>query len=215
MSGFPLRPASGAVPRLARVPDEVDAGSSPDVVGESLVAVARALYERGLVVGSVGNVSSRTADGLRITPSRMPYASMEAADTVTVTWEGRSVAGTGHAPSRELPLHLAIYAARQEVGAIVHTHSPHAAAWSFLGEPLEPITEEIEYYGIGPVRTSEPAPAGSEHLASRAVAALGDSRAVLLGRHGVVATGATPADALVVAEAIEHQAQVAWLLRRG
>jgi L-fuculose-phosphate aldolase len=117
--------------------------------------------------------------------------------------------------SREWPLHAAIYRARPEAGAIMHTHSVHATAWSFLDEPLGPATEELEYYATGPIRTSAPAQAGSDRLGDNAVAALGASSAVLLGRHGVVAVGPTPDDALVIARVVEHQAQVAWLLRNG
>lgn len=177
-----------------------------------MVAAARAILARGLVVGTVGNVSARVADGVAITPTSMAYDVMTVHDLVTVTLAGTVVDGV-HAASRELPMHLAVYDARPDVGAVVHTHSVHATAWSFLGEPLEPELEESAYYGIGPIRTSAPARAGSERLAAEALSALGGSQAVLLGRHGVLAVGATPADALVVAEVIERQAQVAWLLR--
>lgn len=177
-----------------------------------IVAAARGLHERGLVVGSVGNVSVRVAGGARITPSRLDYDQMAPRDLVTVAPGGRVLAG-GRTPSRESALHLAVYAAHSQATAIVHTHSPHAAAWSFLGEPLQPATEELEYFGIGPVATARRAPPGSAELAAATVEGLGTSRAVLLGGHGLVSWGATLREAVTIAEAVEHQAQLAWLLR--
>ncbi|MCW3009496.1 MAG: class aldolase/adducin family protein [Solirubrobacterales bacterium] len=188
------------------------ASELPDVVGEQVIAGARTLVAAGLVVGTVGNVSARVGNRVRITPTRCPYDELTTDDLVTIDLDGRVVAGR-HGPSREVPLHLAAYRARADVRAVVHTHSPYATAWSFLGIALEPHTEEIGYYGIGPVRTCPPADAGSHALADAAIAGLGDSKATLLGGHGVVAVGATVDEAIVVARAIEHQAQIAWLLR--
>jgi L-fuculose-phosphate aldolase len=119
----------------------------------------------------------------------------------------------GGIPSRELPLHLAVYRARPDVGAVVHTHSVAATAWSFLDEPLGPELEDLAYHGIDPVRTAPPAAPGSAELAAGAVSALGTGSAVLLGRHGLLTTGDTPERALLVARVVEHQARVGWLLR--
>jgi L-fuculose-phosphate aldolase len=177
-----------------------------------VLQAGRALAAEGLVVGSTGNASARLDDGLIITPTRVRYPRMTRRDLVHLTLDGRRVRGR-RAPSTEIPLHLAIYLGRPDVGAIVHTHSPHATAWSFLDAPLEPATEEVAYFAIGPVRTSIPAPSGTPELAVAAARTLADGAAVLLGGHGVIAVGATLDDALDVARAVEHQAHVAWLLR--
>jgi len=177
----------------------------------ALIAALRGLEADGFVVGTVGNASRRTGDALRITPTRAAYARMRPRALVTVGLDGVR-RGAGAPPSRELPLHLAVYRARPDAGAIVHTHSPRATAWSFLGRPLEPDVEESAYYGIGAVRTSEPAPAGSDALAAAAAEGLGDGKAVLLAGHGVIAVGRDVAEATIVARSVEHQATIAWLL---
>jgi L-fuculose-phosphate aldolase len=177
-----------------------------------IVEAMRALRARGFVVGTVGNASMRTAGGLIITPSRRDYDTMRVTDLIEVDGRGRVLDGD-HRPSRELWLHLAVYAARPEVRAIVHTHSPHATAWSFLGEPLAPQTEEMTYYGIGRVGVAPAAAAGSPELAAAVAGSLGEAGAVLLHGHGVVAVGGDIAEAVTVAEAVEHQAHVGWLLR--
>jgi L-ribulose-5-phosphate 4-epimerase len=175
----------------------------------AVVAAARALRERRLVVGSVGNVSVRKGPYVRITPTRVPYEVLRRSDLVTVDASGTVMAGT-RTPSLELPLHLAIYTARPDVGAVIHTHSPFATAWSFLREPVPDLLEEQSYYGLGAVSVSRPCRSGSRELGRSVVAALGDSSAALIGAHGVVAVGPDCAAALVVAEVVEQAAHVAW-----
>jgi L-fuculose-phosphate aldolase len=185
-------------------------------VAVDLVRAMRLLEARGLVYGSIGNGSIRDGRRVWITPSRVPYADMGAEDVVEVALDGahRAAAGEpGRPPSRELPLHLAVYRARPDVRAILHTHSTHALAWSFLCDPLPQTIEDLGYYEAGPVRTTPYAPPGSAALADGAAAALRDARAVLLGRHGVLAAAGSLPDALGIAQAVERQAHVAWLLR--
>jgi ribulose-5-phosphate 4-epimerase/fuculose-1-phosphate aldolase len=106
-----------------------------------------------------------------------------------------------------------VYAARPDAGALVHSHSVHATAWSFLGEPLDTGTEELEHAAGGAVLTAPFAPTGSDEIAAAAVEALAGRRAALLGRHGVLAMAESPARALDVCAAVERQAQIALLLR--
>jgi L-fuculose-phosphate aldolase len=177
-----------------------------------VVAAGREMLRLGLVAGSSGNVSAREGDEVHITPAGLPYEEMEEDDVVTLSLEGAVLSGH-HEPSSERRVHLAVYAARPEAAALVHTHSVHANAWSFLGEPLDTGTEELEHAAGGPVRTAPFAPTGSEEIAVGAVETLAGRRAVLLGRHGVLALGESPARALAVCAAVERQAQIAWLLR--
>src|SRR5690606_33991694 len=97
--------------------------------------------------------------------------------------------------------------------AVVHTHSPHAVAWSMLGEELDTGTEDIEHYAGGAIRTATFAPTGSEELAAATLSALGGRRAVLMARHGCVAYGPDLGTALDICAVVEVQAQIAWLLR--
>jgi L-fuculose-phosphate aldolase len=178
----------------------------------AIVVAARTLRERNLVVGSVGNVSARKGPHVRITPSRIPYESLRRSDLVTADARGTVIEGT-RTPSLELPLHLAVYASRAEVGAVIHTHSPFATAWSFLGESIPDLLEEQSYYGVGPVRVSRPCRTGSQEQAHAVVRALCDSPAALIGAHGVVAGGHDCQTALAIAEVVERAAHIALLLR--
>jgi L-fuculose-phosphate aldolase len=106
-----------------------------------VVAAGREMLRLGLVSGTSGNVSARDGDRVLITPSALPYEEMEEDDVVTLSLDGAVLEGT-RGPSSERRVHLAVYAARPDAGALVHSHSVHATAWSFLGEPLDTGTED-------------------------------------------------------------------------
>jgi ribulose-5-phosphate 4-epimerase/fuculose-1-phosphate aldolase len=155
------------------------------------------MLRRGLVEGTAGNVSARDGELVLITPAGLPYVEMTEADLVALAPDGAVVAGRRD-PSSEWRVHVAVYRARPDARALVHTHSRHARAWSFIGEPL------------GEVRTAAFAPSGSDEIARAAVTALGHRGAVLLGRHGALATGDSPAAALELCAHVERRAEEAW-----
>jgi L-fuculose-phosphate aldolase len=174
---------------------------SPLSLAADIVETARAMLRLGLVTGTSGNVSAREGALVRITPSGLPYSGMTVNDLVTITMDGAVLAGE-HEPSSEWRVHVAVYAARPDARVLVHTHSEHATAWSESGEPL----------ALAPgcsVLTAPFAPSGSDEIATAAVTALGDREAVLLGHHGVLAVGETPAIALEVCAAVERAAEAA------
>ncbi len=141
----------------------------------------------GLVKGSEGNVSAREGDVIHITPAQLPYGEMEEADLVTLDLAGLVVAGERE-PSSERAVHLAIYAARPDVLAIVHTHSPAATA----STTVAPVAEF--------------APPGSPELGTNVVAALDGGACVVMAQHGVVAVGSTLDEALSIARRVETAA---------
>jgi L-fuculose-phosphate aldolase len=178
----------------------------------AVVEAVREMLRLGLVTGTSGNASARDGESVLITPASMPYDEMTEDDLVALGPEGEPAEGDG-VPSSEWRVHLAIYRARPDLGAIVHTHSVHATAWSFNDQPLDTGTEELEATAGGAVLTAPYAPTGSEEIATAAAEALGSRGAVLLGRHGVVGVGRAPAEALATCVVVERQAQMAWLLR--
>ena len=178
-----------------------------------VLAAAQEMHRLGLVIGTGGNVSGREGDVVHITPAAMEYADMTETDLVSLAPDGEVVRGA-RTPSSEWRVHLAVYAARPAVGAIVHTHSVQATAWSCLDEPLDTAIKEFRQAAGGEVWTAEDAPAGTDQIARFAVEALENRNAALLYRHGVLALGGSPARALVMAQVVERHAEIAWLLRR-
>ncbi len=177
-----------------------------------LIDVGRELTRAGLVHGRSGNLSARDGARVRISVAGARLGRLRRDDLV---WSSPCDAATvRRLPSSEVALHAAIYERRPDVGAIVHTHSPYATAWaSVMTDGLELMLEEARYYGMGArVGVAPFAPAGGQRLAELAAMHLADGAAVLLERHGAVAVGADPQRALDVAESLEHQARVTWIL---
>jgi L-fuculose-phosphate aldolase len=139
----------------------------------------------GLVRGTEGNVSARAGELVAVSPTSLPYATFRPEDVSLVTAAGELV--EGREPTVELPLHLAVLAARPDVGAIVHTHSPCATA-----QPQVPVAE---------------GESGTPGLGAAVVAAAGDGHAVVMRGHGPVCFGADLAEALERALALEEAAR--------
>lgn len=180
-------------------------------VRAAVAAVCRRLYERGLVTAVAGNVSARAGAHVYITPTGFALDAVAPEDLVVADLEGRVVAGR-HAPSSELPLHLAVYRADPDLGAVVHTHSPAATAFALRGEGLAPATTEAEML-LGTVPLVPYAPPGSPALGEAVAARVPGRRAVLLERHGAVAWGRDPREAYHRAELVEETARVLLLVR--
>jgi L-fuculose-phosphate aldolase len=154
---------------------------------EAIVTTCQELSRSGLVVGTAGNVSVRAGDLVAVSPSGLRYASLTSSLVGVHRLDGTAV-DAPLAPSSELPLHLAVYAARSEVAAIVHTHSTAATALSTLADEVPAVHYYVAMFG-GPVRVAPYATYGTDELAANAVEALRDRTGCLLGSHGAVTVG--------------------------
>lgn len=181
---------------------------------QEVLAAVRRIVEAGLVAGSSGNVSRRIArpdgDLFAVTASRVPYHRFGLDDVLVVDGEVEPVVGDG-VPSSESLAHLAVYRARPDVGAVIHTHSVHASAFAVAGQPIPPILDEQVVTLGGAVAVAEYGAAASEELAANAAAALGRRAAVLLRHHGVLGVGANLEEAAAVVELVERVARVRLL----
>jgi L-fuculose-phosphate aldolase len=154
---------------------------------EAIVTTCQELSRSGLVMGTAGNVSVREGDLVAVTPSGLRYAELTAELVGVHRLDGVPVeAPLG--PTSELPLHLAIYEARPEVGAVVHTHSVAATALSTLVDEIPSVHYYMAMFG-GPVLVAPYATYGTETLARNVVHALRDRTGCLMGNHGAVTVG--------------------------
>jgi L-fuculose-phosphate aldolase len=180
-----------------------------------LQAVQR-VVAAGLVAGASGNVSRRIrtpgGDLIAITASRVPYYRFTADDVVVVDFDIDPVYGEG-VPSSESLLHAAIYRARPEVGAVIHTHSVYASAFAVAGEAIPPILDEQVITLGGGIEVAAYGASASEELADNAVFALGDRAAALLRYHGVVGVGEHLEEATAVVDLVERIAHIRWLTK--
>ena len=212
-----------------------DTGDRP----KDVVAVSQALDAAWMMPNKSGNVSIRTRHGFLITPAGTPYAELtpeslveiplangdspENGDTPIFPSTDTGTSRTSAAgkigmspfsrPSSEWRMHAAIYRARADVNAIVHTHSPHATALACAGLGIPPFHYMIALAG-GDVRCAPYATFGTAELAEHAVRGLDGRRATLLANHGVIAVGPTLPVARAVALEVENLAGQ-WLKLRA
>ena len=165
-----------------------------------------------LSVGTWGNISCRVPgkDFIAITPSGMSYGTLVPEDIVILDLKGNTISGI-RKPSIEVPLHLAIYNARQDVQAIVHTHSPYATAMAVARKEIPGAVEDMVQIVGGNVRVNEYALPGTEQLGINTVKAMEGRTAVLLANHGMLGAGRDLEEAFRVCQVVEKSAQVTLL----
>ncbi|GAB3148693.1 class II aldolase/adducin family protein [Amycolatopsis sp. NPDC004378] len=164
-------------------------GSS--TLDEARRAVARAstgLAGEGLLIGTAGNVSTRTGDHVAVTATGVVLGAATPADVTVVDLAGAVVAGE-LAPTSELDLHLGIYR-RFGAGAVVHTHSPHATAVALVLDELPCVHYQQLALG-GSIRVAPFEVFGSPELVTATLTALEGKTAALLANHGAIAYGPT------------------------
>ncbi len=181
---------------------------------EQMAATARSLYERGYSFGTAGNISVRAGDRVFITPTNSSFASLTVEGIAAVDLAGNVLGAS--TPSKEAPFHLAAYGARPDAGAVVHLHSTYATAVSCLrdldlDDALPVLTP---YYAMRIPRLPVVAyyPPGDPRLAPEVREKAAVSPALLLRNHGSVTIGKTLAEAAALAEEIEEQARLWFLL---
>ena len=177
-------------------------------VRDALIATARALQPAGLNKGTSGNVSVRHGDGFYITPTGMPYDRLVADDIPLMALDGSHVGA--RKPSSEWRFHRDLYAARPEVGAVLHAHSPFAVSLACLRRDIPPFHYMIARFGGDAVRCADYALFGSQALSDAALLAMRDRKACLLANHGLLVAGRDLDEALALAIELEELCEQYW-----
>lgn len=175
-----------------------------------IVRYCSLLWDRRLVTGTSGNVSVRLPDGdLIATPSQRALRELDESELVRTDRAGipRDPRQT---PTSELRLHIAAYAVRDDITAVIHTHPTFCVVWSKTGTVFPRDTVGARET-LGEVAWSAYAPAGSHALADAAAAQFGRGiDVVLMERHGLSAVAATLEKAFVDTDLAEEAARIAF-----
>lgn len=176
---------------------------------EIIVTAGKKLIHEGFTIETWGNISVRDEAGLvYITPSGMDYETCTV-DDVVVMKPDKTVVSGARRPSIETDLHLAVYAARPEVSAIVHTHPLSSMVFACTGMSIPLLSDEASQALGDEVRTARYGLPGSLELARNCVEALGQkSNACLLQSHGAVCVGKNMPAAFTVAKVLEMTAEL-------
>lgn len=191
----------------------------------TILAGGRRLGARGMISAGEGNLSIRLDGGrLACTPTGRRKDELGADDIVIVRIghdERAARSASGLAPTSDLAIHLAVHAARPDIGAVAHAHLPASMALTLAGEVPDPAALPETAHFIPRLPHLPFAPMGSDGLAAAIAAALRDGPepipvAVLLERHGAVAVGPdldTAIDRLELVEVLCRTWRDALLLR--
>lgn len=176
-----------------------------EVLRRALIGGCRELSRLGLSHGTSGNVGvRRDSRSFFISPTGRPYESLEPRDVPLMSldglWHGRC------RPSSEWRFHRDIFAARPEVGAIVHAHPRYATALACTGRGIAAFHYMVAVAGGEDIRCAPYHTFGSQALSDAVLAALRDRRACLLAHHGLIALGTDLDAALRLAGEVENLA---------
>lgn len=176
---------------------------------QSILQAGKAMQKKDLTVETWGNLSLRDPETGKIflTPSGMPYDSLEEDDIVVLDEKGNIIAGK-RKPSVEKMLHVLIYQNRPDVNAIIHTHPVDSTVFAVLHQSIPVVTDEIAQAIGGSVDCAEYALPGSMELAENVRKALGSKQACLMANHGAVCVGKDFAECFKVAEVLETGARI-------
>ena len=185
-------------------------------IREDICRFGRSLFERGLTPGSSGNISVRLDDGgYLVTPTNASLGFLDPARLSRLDADGRVV--SGDAPTKEVPLHSALYQTRGGARAVVHLHSTHSVAVSMLPEidPRAALPPMTAYYLMrcGATALVPYYRPGDPAVADAIKGLAGRYSSVLLANHGPVVAGDTLEAAVFATEELEETAKLYLLLR--
>lgn len=180
---------------------------------ELIVEYGKKLITSGLTKGTGGNLSifDRENKLMAISPSGIDYFDTNPEDVVVMDLDGKIVDGDKK-PSSEYAMHKIFYERRDDIDAVVHTHSVYSTVLATLREPLPASSYLVAFSGLN-VRCAEYASFGSIELAENAFEAMKERKAVFLANHGLLTGAKDILNAFNIAEEIEHCAEVYYRAR--
>ncbi len=183
---------------------------------DEICRFGQSMFNRGLTMGSSGNISVKTKHGWLVTPTNASLGNLDPDRLSLLDQHGKLV--SGDAPTKEVPLHTAMYDSVANCGAIVHLHSTHSVAVSLLPDtnPEDALPPLTAYYVMRVGRTALiPYHKPGDPMIGDAIKGLaGKYTSVLLANHGPVMAGKSLEAAVYATEELEETAKL-HLITRG
>ena len=175
-----------------------------------ILDTCRLMQSLGYFIGTWGNISMRVGDYIIVTPSKISYDVMEPSDMIVIDLDGNKIEGHRN-PTSEKEVHRQIYLKREDLKAIIHTHTESCMAVSATRNREVPcLVEEMSQLIGGAIPlTVKYVPAGQhEQLGKAAAEAIRDASGVILRNHGGVACGKNMEEAILVAKVMEKSCKI-------
>src|ERR1700709_1205926 len=164
---------------------------------QSIVDACRSMNTLGINQGTSGNISLRHDAGLLITPTSVPYETMQPEQIVFMNLDGS--VDPAQRPSSEWRFHLDILKARPEVNAVVHAHPTYSTILAIMNLDIPPIHYMIACAVGDSTRVGPYGAFGTQEVSEPPVRALEGRLACLLEHHGMIAVGASLSRAMWLA----------------
>lgn len=180
------------------------------MVETEIIYYFKKLYEMGDITLFEGNISAREGNDIIITPSQMSKEKITGDMLVRIDMEGNAVTENGYKPSSEFKMHLALYSMREDVRAVVHTHSAFATAFAYRNVPIRGNLAELEIFFGGDIPCCSYGKPGTDDVYRdfRRYFAEEEKNVVLLERHGLTAAGGSVEEAFARAQTAEKIAKI-------
>src|SRR5678815_4653365 len=181
---------------------------------EQMCDIGRRIWQKGFCAGNEGNHSYRIGENrILCTPTGISKGFLKPDDICTVDMEGKQVAGKRKRTS-EILMHLAIYKARPDVKAVIHSHPPHATAFAVAGVELPTCVHPEAEVFLGPVRMARYVTPGDKRLGESILPFVKDANTILLQSHGVVTFDADLERAYYELEIVDQYARILLLAKQ-
>lgn len=180
---------------------------------KEVVKIAKEADQSGLCKHKSGNFSIRDKETgyVVVTPAAVDRAELTYHDICVVDLDANVIeAVTDLKPTSELLMHLEIYKTREDVGAVVHTHSRIATSFAVVNKPIPAIIYECATLGLkdAMIPVAPYGRPGTRELSNSIIEPIKRSDCILLEAHGTVAVDSEPKNALLKAHYIEELAEV-------
>jgi L-fuculose-phosphate aldolase len=176
-----------------------------------IVEYGKKVLSEGLTKGTAGNLSVYDPETgyMAISPSGIGYFDTKPEDVVIMDLKGNIIEGNKK-PSSEHMLHAVIYECRPNARAVVHMHSMYCTVLSCLHVKLQSVHYALADAGVATVPSAPYRTYGTPELAEAVRQNIGNSDAILLENHGMVACGNSMKKAFGLASTCEWVAEVQW-----
>lgn len=175
-------------------------------IREQIVAYGRRLQDEGLLQGTWGNLAVRYDERYMLcTPSGLDYRLLTPDDIVQVELSTLEY-GEQRKPTSEKRLHRDVFAARADVGAVIHTHAKRCGVFAAARQSICCIEGEMQRRIGDEMRCAGHALPSTKKLSRVALKALGNHNGCLLMNHGVICCGADLESAYLACKAAEDAA---------
>ena len=185
-----------------------------EALREKLTNAGRVLTSQDQGDFVVGHVTVRLPDDphrFLMKPGTIGLDEMTLDNIITVDLDGQKVGGT-MPRHNEVYIHSEVLRARSDIQCVIHTHAPHAVAFSSLGKELVPVNNEAGYfYKKLPIFSETSDLIVTPERGKQVARCLGPHDALILRNHGIVATGRSIEEAVWIAVKLERACRVQLL----